>query len=214
MSQKHHNKDELHAKILFDSKNDPGDCSYCSCTATDNKTGKWVIFIIIIILAIVVGLLSNIKKADADQGSLVEVSGESQIETRMENFCGINLKSIHNLDAYTRNKNIAIILLPGDDKNKNMDTSNIINAFMEKISADRDDIVTFTLGKDATGHKELIQGLSIKKYPSVALLGRNGSSVVLADGVSDNKLIRAIGTAMTSSSCSTASKGGSSCCSK
>jgi len=112
-------------------------------------------------------------------------------------LCGSTLASMDEFNRLTGDKNVAFILLPGNNNEKAKTVAADVNSFIEKKTKDKNDVAVFTLEKDAGGHDQLVQNFSIKSFPSVVVLGRGCKASAISDEFTEEKFSNALAVART-----------------
>ncbi len=115
----------------------------------------------------------------------------------VKSLCGKNLPSMNEFNDLTGDKNIAFILLPGDNNEKANTVAANVNSFVEKKTKDKNDIAVFTLKNDAGGHDQLIKNFGITSFPSVVVLGRGCKSLAVSDKFTEEVFTNALTMART-----------------
>ncbi len=112
-------------------------------------------------------------------------------------LCGISLPSMHEFNTLAKDKNVAFILLPGEDSEKAESVAESINTFVKNKIKESTDVVVFTLQKGAEGYTQISSDFGITTFPGLVVLGRGCQSTAVSGEFTDEKLNQALTLART-----------------
>ncbi len=200
----------------------PGEeCSPSCCPEPKEKTNnslKWSIFIAIMVLALVIGGYSLIKKnstmnqEQSSQPFVPETEASVPDVEPDKVVCGQMLTSLRQLNVLGPEKNVAFILLPGKSDSLTRDVSGKVNTFVDKATKKQTDIAKYTMNKGAEGYDVIVRDFSISTFPSVVVLGRGCRSSAITQDFTEGKFANALGIArIPAGSCKPGDNCGSTC---
>ena len=194
------------SEMLSDDSGDKDCCSNnssknCECLNENKGPSKIKIFVfgIVILAALAVGTYSIANRLNV-------LTGEQYI-------CGIALNSIESLNNLASDKDVAFLYLAGNTDNNNNTIPQLVESFVEKLSADKKQVAAFTFEQGTKDYDNLIDQCQVKSFPCVVVLSRNCMPINISGEFSDSILMEAYVTASTSTPSCLPGKG-SSCCPK
>jgi len=201
-------------------------------TCCNPEDGSWrkiklLISVIIIIAAIGVGTHSFFSGNSAQSyttvpaksfsAGLTEVpaatadSGRSQNKPEEISLDRV-LDSLQSLDVLAADKDVVFLILAGDVQAHSLAIPKQVRAVANNLANSGQGIAVFTVKNGAPDYERLVKHFSVNKFPSVVILGRQGSASALTDDISEARLYNAFVLASKSASCCPAT-GNASCCS-
>jgi hypothetical protein len=212
----------------------PSDRSASTCCNTEDtswRRGKLIISAIIIMAAIAVGANSFLNGNTAQSyttipaksfsaglteipATAVDNSNEGNPKTKSEEISlNLVLDSLQALDTLAADKDVVFLVLPGEAQIPTVAIPKPLEAVANNLWKNGQRVAVFTLKSSSSDHNRLVRHFSVKTFPSIVILGRQGSASAVTEDVSEARLYNAFVLASKSASCCPTA-GNSSCCPK
>ncbi len=201
----------------------PGDASW--------KKGRVLVSIIIILAAIGVGANSLLSGNSAQSYTTVPVksfsaglseiptvtaenSSQGKPQTKQEeiSLSGV-LDSLQSLDTLAADKDVVFLVLPGEAQISSPAVPKQLGTVATNLWKNGQKVAVFTLKSSSADHNQLVRHFSVKTFPSVVILGRQGSASAVAGDITEAGLYNAFVLASKSGACCPTG-GSASCCPK
>jgi hypothetical protein len=209
-------------------QSEPANASSC-CTPGEAswRKGKTLISVIIIVAAVAVGTHSFLSGNSAQSYTAVPAKSfsaglmgipivtpdtpKSQNKPEEISLNGV-LDSLQSLDVLAAEKDVVFLVLHGDMQTPPVAIPKQVGTVAKNLANSGQRIAVFTVKSGTPDYERLVQHFSVNKFPSVVILGRQGSASALTDDISEARLYNAFVLASQSASCCPAT-GNASCCS-
>jgi hypothetical protein len=204
----------------------PSSC--CAPRAASWKKGKTLISVIIIMAAIGVGANSFLSGNSAQSYTTVPAksfsAGLTQIpdvtadnssqgnpQTKQEEISlnGV-LDSLQSLDTLAGDKDVVFLVLPGEAQISSHAVPKQLGTVANNLWKSGRRVAVFTLKNSAPDHTQLASRFSVKAFPCVIVLGRQGQPSAVAGDITEAGLYNAFVLASTAAACCPPQ--GSACC--
>ena len=204
--------------------------SCCSPGAVSGKKWKTLVSVTIIIAAIAVGTNSFLSGNSAQSHTTVpaksfsagltqvpavtaESNSQGKPETKQEEVA-LNqvLDSLQSLDTLAADKDVVFLVLPGEAQITSLEVPKQVGTVANNLWKSGQRIAVFTLKGSSQDYNRLVSHFSVKAFPSVVILGRQGSASAVSGDISEARLYNAFVLASKSVSC--CPTGSASCCPK
>jgi hypothetical protein len=204
--------------------------SCCAPGAASWKKGKTLVSVIIILAAIGVGANSFFNGNSAQSYTTVpaksfsagltqtpavtaENSPQDQPQTKQEiSLTGV-LDSLQSLDTLAADKDVVFLVLPGEAQISSSAVPKQLGTVANNLWKSGRRVGVFTLKGSSPDHNQLVRHFSVKGFPSVVILGRQGSASAVAGDITEAGLYNAFVLASKSASCCPTQESAS-CCPK
>jgi hypothetical protein len=209
-----------------------GNVSSCCAPGTASwKNGKTLVSVIIIMAAIGVGANSFLNGNSAQSYTTVPAksfsagltetpavtadnSSQGKPQTKQEEIplTGV-LDSLQSLDTLAADKDVVFLVLPGEAQISSPAVPKQVGTVANNLWKTGQKVAVFTLKSSSPDHNQLVRHFSVKAFPSVVILGRQGSASAVAGDITEAGLYNAFVVASKSVSCCP-TQGSASCCPK
>ena len=204
--------------------------SCCAPGAASWKRGKTLVSVIIILAAIGVGANSFFNGNSAQSYTTVpaksfsggltqtpavtaENGPQDKPQTKQEiSLTGV-LDSLQSLDTLAADKDVVFLVLPGEAQISSSAVPKQLGTVANNLWKSGQRVAVFTLKGSSPDHNQLVQHFTVKAFPSVVILGRQGSASAVSGDVTEAGLYNAFVLASKSASCCP-TQGSASCCPK
>jgi hypothetical protein len=205
--------------------------SCCTPGAGSWKNGKTLVSVIIIMAAIGVGANSFFNGNSAQSYTTVpaksfsagltqipvataENSSQGKPQTKQEELSlNQDLDSLQSLDTLAADKDVLFLVLPGEAQIQPLAIPKQVGVVANNLWKSGQRIAVFTLKSSSPDHNQLVRHFSIKTFPSVVILGRQGYASAVAGDFTEAGLYNAFVLASKPVSCCPP-QGSASCCPK
>lgn len=204
--------------------------SCCAPGAASWKKGKTLVSVIIILAAIGVGANSFFSGNSAQSYTTVpaksfsagltqtpavtaENSPQDKPQTKQEIALNGVLDSLQSLDTLAGDKDVVFLVLPGEAQISSPAVPKQLGTVANNLWKSGQKVAVFTLKSSSPDHNQLVRHFSVKAFPSVVILGRQGSASAVAGDITEAGLYNAFVLASKSVSCCP-TQGNASCCPK
>jgi hypothetical protein len=205
--------------------------SCCNPGQASWKKWKVLVSVIIIMAAIAVGANSFLSANSAQSYTTVPVksfsaglteiptvtaenSGQDNPQTKKgEISLSQALDSLQSLDTLAADKDVVFLVLPGEAQIHPLAIPKQVGAVANNLWKSGQRVAVFTLKSSSPDHNQLVRHFSIKTFPSVVILSRQGSASAVAGDVTEAGLYNAFVLASKPVSCCP-TQGSASCCPK
>jgi len=205
--------------------------SCCAPGAVSGRKWKTLVSVIIILAAIGVGANSILNGNSAQSYTTVPVKSFSaglteipivtaeksdQVKPqRKQEEISLNqvLDSLQSLDTLAADKDVVFLVVPGEAQIYPLGIPKQVGAVANNLWKSGQRVAVFTLKSSSPDHNQLVRHFSIKTFPSVVILGRQGSASAVAGDVTEAGLYNAFVLASKPVSCCP-TQGNASCCPK
>lgn len=205
-----------------------------SCCKTGNGIrGKWKALIsgVIILAAIGVAAHSLVGGTSAQSvkagavrsfsAALVEKPATSEVDLdkskplsqRQEMPLFQILDSLQTLDTLAADKDVVFIIVRGQEQKSSEIICRQVEPVVNKLKTSGHKIAGFTLSSTASDYDRLVRHFAIESFPSVLVLGRQGTASAVSDDISEARLYNAFILASKPAACCP-SPSTASCCPK
>jgi hypothetical protein len=190
----------------------PADGSASACCnpqdASWNK-GKLLIALIIIVAAIAVGANSFLRGNSANSyttlpaksfsagltkipATVEENVNQSKPQKQLEVF-SVNrvVDSLQALETLAVNENVIFLVLPGQAQTPPLVIPKQVGEVANNLWKSGQKVGVFTLRSGTADHNRLARQFSVKSFPSVIVLGRQGTALAVSDGITEARLYNA-----------------------
>jgi len=204
--------------------------SCCAPGEVSWKKGKMLVSAIIILAAIGVGANSFFNGNSAQSYTTVpaksfsagltetpavtaENGNQGKPQTKQEEI-PLNqvLDSLQSLDTVAADKDVVFLVLPGEAQISSIAIPKQLGTVANNLWKSGRRVAVFTLKSNTPDHNRLVSQFSVKTFPSVVILGRQGSASAVAGDVTEAGLYNAFVLASTAAACCPPQ--GSACCPK
>jgi hypothetical protein len=204
--------------------------SCCAPGAVPGKKWKILISVVIIVAAIGVGANSVLNGNLAQSYTTVpaksfstgltqvppqtpEIVSEDKSQTKKEEIA-LNqvLDSLESLDTLAADKEVVFLVLPGVAQVYSFEVPKALGMVASNLWKSGQKIAVFTLKRGASDYNRIIGQFAVKTFPSILVVGRQGSPSIVSDDISEARLYNAFLLASQSISC--CPTGSASCCPK
>jgi hypothetical protein len=143
-----------------------------------------------------------------------ENSNQGKPQTKQEEI-SLNqvLDSLQSLDTLAADKDVVFLVLPGEAQISSLEVPKQVGTVANNLWKSGQRVAVFTLKSSTPDHNRLISQFSVKTFPSVVILGRQGSASAVSGDISEARLYNAFMLASKSVSCCP-TQGSASCCPK
>jgi hypothetical protein len=205
--------------------------SCCNPGSVSGKKWKTLVSVVIILAAIGVGANSFFNGNSAQSyttvpaksfsAGLIQVpaataenssQGKPQVQQGEISLTGV-LDSLQSLDTLAADKDVVFLVLPGEAQTSTPVVPKQLGLVANNLWKSGQRIAVFTLKSSSPDHNQLVRHFSVKAFPSVVILGRQGSASVVGADISEAGLYNAFVLASKSVSCCP-TQGSASCCPK
>jgi hypothetical protein len=205
--------------------------SCCAPGAVSGKKWRTLVSVIIIMAAIGVGANSFLNGNSAQSYSTVpaksfsagltqipavtlenDSQGKPQKKQEEISLSGV-LDSLQSLDALAADKDVVFLVLPGEAQISSPAVPKQLGAVATNLWKNGQKVAVFTLKNSSPDHNQLVRHFSVKTFPSVVILGRQGSASAVASDITEAGLYNAFVLASKSGACCPPG-GSASCCPK
>ena len=205
--------------------------SCCNPGEASWKKGKTLVSVIIIMAAIGVGANSFLSGNSAQSYTTVpaksfsaglteiptvtaENSYQGKPQTKPEEI-SLNrvLDSLQSLDTLAADKDVVFLVLPGEAQISSLAIPKQLGTVANNLWKSGQKVAVFTLKSSSPDHNQLVRHFSVKTFPSVVILGRQGSASAVAGDITEAGLYNAFVLASKPASCCP-TQGSASCCPK
>lgn len=201
----------------------PGDVSW--------QKSKTLVSVVIIAAAIAVGAHSFVKGTSAQSqntgpgksfsAGLTEIptttSGvrdHGTLQPKPQEIpLNLLIDSLQALETQAVDKDVVFLVLPGEAQITSLAIPKQVGAVANNLWNSGQRVAVFTLRNGTSDHTQLARHFSIETFPSVIILGRQGSSSAVSGDVTEARLYNAFVLASKPVSCCPA-QGNASCCPK
>jgi hypothetical protein len=195
------------------------------------KKGRLLVSAIILMAAIGVGANSFLKGNAAQSyttepvksfsAGLTEIpavvadnSSQGKPDTKPEEIALDRvLDSLQSLDTQAADKDVVFLVLHGDVQDARFAIPQQVGTAANNLWKTGQKIGVFTLKNSTPDHNRLVSQFSVKTFPSVVILGQQGSPSVVSGDITEVRLYNAFVLASTPASCCPA-QSNASCCPK
>lgn len=207
----------------------PSSC--CAPGEVSWKKGKMLVSALIMLAAIGVGANSFFSGNSAQSYTTVPVksfsaalteiqpvkaenSDQGKPQTKQEEI-SLNqvLDSLQSLDTLAVDKDVVFLVLPGEAQIFSLEVPKQVGTVANNLWKSGQRIAVFTLKSGTPDHNRLVGQFSVTTFPSVVILGRQGSASAVSGDISEARLYNAFVLASNSVSCCP-TQGTASCCPK
>jgi len=205
--------------------------SCCNPGEASWKKSKALVSMIIIMAAIAVGANSFLSGNSAQSYTIVpaksfsaglteiptvtaENSYQGMPQTKQEEI-SLNrvLDSMKSLDTLAADKDVVFLVLPGEAQIPLLAIPKQVGTVANNLWKSGQRVAVFTLNNSSPDHNQLVRHFSVKTFPSVVILGRQGSASAVAGDITEAGLYNAFVLASKAVSCCP-TQGSESCCPK
>jgi hypothetical protein len=123
------------------------------------------------------------------------------------------LDSLKSLDTLAADKDVVFLLLPGEAQGASLEIPTQVGIVANNLWKSGQRIAVFTLKSGTPDHNRLVTQFSVKAFPCVVILGRQGFPSAVSGDISEAHLYNAFVLASKAFSCCPA-QGNASCCPK
>jgi hypothetical protein len=210
----------------------PGNVSSCCAPgAVSWKKGKTLVSVIIIMAAIGVGANSFLSGNSAQSYTSVPAksfsagltqipdvtadnSSQGKPQTKQEEI-SLNrvLDSLQSLDTLAGDKDVVFLVLPGEAQISSLAVPKQLGTVANNLWKSGRRVGVFTVKNSAPDHSQLASRFSVKAFPCVIVLGRQGQPSAVAGDITEAGLYNAFVLASTPLSCCPG-QSNASCCPK
>jgi hypothetical protein len=143
-----------------------------------------------------------------------ENSSQGKPQTKQEEISlnGV-LDSLQSLDTLAGDKDVVFLVLPGEAQISSPGVPKQLGTVANNLWKSGRKVGVFTLNKSAPDHTQLASRFSVKAFPCVIVLGRQGQPSAVAGDITEAGLYNAFVLASTPLSCCP-TQGSASCCPK
>jgi hypothetical protein len=203
--------------------------SCCAPGPVSAKKWKTPVSVIIILAAIGVGANSFLSGNSAQSyttlpaksftAGLTQVpavtadnNSQGKPQTKQEEI-SLNqvLDSLQSLDTVASDKDVVFLVLPGEAQISSLEVPKQLGTVANNLWKSGQRIAVFTLKGGTPDYNRLVGQFSVKTFPSVVILGRQGSPSAVTGDISEARLYNAFVLASKSVSCCPP-QGNASCC--
>jgi hypothetical protein len=203
----------------------------CAPGAVSWKTGKTVVSVVIILAAIGMGANSFFNGNSAQSyttvpaksfsAALTEIptapankSDQGKAQPKSEEIpLNLVLDSLQALDTLAADKDVVFLVLPGEAQIYSLAVPKQLGTVANNLWKSGQKVGVFTLKNGSPDHHRLVSQFSVKTFPGVIILGRQGFASAVAGDVTEAGLYNAFVLASKAASCCP-TQGSASCCPK
>jgi hypothetical protein len=183
------------------------------------KKGKMLVSAIIILAAIGVGANTFFSGSPAQSYTTVPVKSfsagltetqtvtsensiQDKLQTKKEEI-SLNqvLDSLQSLDTVATDKDVVFLVLPGEAQISSPGIPKQLGTVANNLWISGRRVAVFKLNSGSPDHNQLVRHFSIKTFPSVVILGRQGQASAVAGDITEAGLYNAYVLASTAASC-------------
>lgn len=205
--------------------------SCCNPGEASWKKRKAIVSMIIIMAAIGVGANSFLSGNSAQSYTTVpaksfsaglteipavtaENSSQGKPQTKQEEISlNLVLDSLQALDTLAADKDVVFLVLPAEAEIPPIAIPKQLGTVANNLWKSGQRVAVFTLKSSSPDHNQLVRHFSVKTFPSVVILGRQGSASAVAGDINEAGLYNAFVLASKPVSCCP-TQGSASCCPK
>jgi hypothetical protein len=132
----------------------------------------------------------------AEKGS----QGKLQAQQGEISLTGV-LDSLQSLDTLAADKDVVFLVLPGEAQVSSVAVPKQLGAVANNLWKNGQRVAVFTLKSSSPDHNQLVRHFSVKAFPSVVILGRQGSASVVGADITEAGLYNAFVLASKTVSC-------------
>ncbi len=207
-----------------------GNTSSC-CNAGSISGNKWKTLVCVIIIMAAVGLGANsffngnsaqsytTVPANSFSAGLTQIpavtadiSSQGKSQEGEISLTGV-LDSLQSLDTVATDKDVVFLVLPGDAQISSAAVPKQLGTVANNLWKSGRRVGVFTLKNSAPDHSQLVRRFSVKAFPCVIVLGRQGQPSAVSGDITEAGLYNAFVLASTPISCCPP-QGNASCCPK
>jgi len=140
------------------------------------------------------------------------ISAKSKLNISKEPACGMQIPNIQSLNNLASEKDFIFVMIPEQNGKIGKKLAKVMDTVKNNLENKGVRAGVYTLDRSSDDFKSISDYYDIKNYPAVIAMGKSMGSMIVKDGITEEKLMNSFNTLLSQARCTPSP--GSKCCPK